>query len=101
MSSMGIAKSAEPEVKPAEKKPFSQTGLGSVPEVGWDILRFFNVGFDEAGRGSTTEQLKDIEHWTYKDDEIDIKRDELLTEKQQSQERKEAINSTLYDTVLY
>ena len=65
---MGIAKSAPTEeAKPAVKKEFTSSAHSNIPTIGWDIMRFFNVDFDAVGRGSTEEQLKDIEHWTYKD----------------------------------
>lgn len=65
---MGIAKSTNiEESKPAEKKPFTQTSISGVPTVAWDIIRFFDINFDDIGRGSNEENLKDIESWTFKD----------------------------------
>lgn len=63
-----LAKSTEPEVtKPFEKKDVSLTGISGTPTVAWDIIRFFDINFDDIKRGSTEEQLKDIESWTFKD----------------------------------
>lgn len=68
---MGIAKSTPTEQPQIfESKPSVSTGISpSIPTVHWDILRFFNVDFNDLNKGSTEEQLKDIEGWTFKDAE--------------------------------
>ena len=67
---MGIAKSTETEIPKVFEPRESATGeISSVPTVAWDILRFFNVDFNDLNRGSTEEHLKEIEGWTFKDSE--------------------------------
>lgn len=69
MSEGRIAKSTESQEPSQEKKVFTTSGISSIPTVHFDILRFFNVDFNELNRGSTKEYLSDIENWTFKDAE--------------------------------
>jgi hypothetical protein len=66
---MAIAKSTEPIEAPRAFQPTSTSGISSVPTVAWDILRFFNVDMNDLNKGSNEEQLKEIEHWTFKNEE--------------------------------
>ena len=65
---MGIAKSTETEApKVFDKKEVSTGSLSGIPTVQWDILRFFDVDMNDLNRGSTQENLKEIEEWAFKD----------------------------------
>ena len=67
---MGIAKSTNEE--PTRVFDSSEVSLGNisgVPTINWDILKFFDTDIKELSKGSTEENLKEIEDWVFKDAE--------------------------------
>ena len=66
---MPIAKSTEPIEKPKIFEPGVSSGISNIPSINWDVMRFFNVDISQLNKGSTEEQLKDIEKWTFENEE--------------------------------
>ena len=67
---MPIAKSTEPIASPKPFEKVAQSSTSStIPTVGWDILRFFNIDMSELNRGNTQENLKEIEKWAFDGEE--------------------------------
>ena len=66
---MAIAKSTAVESTPKVFEPsdVATSGISGIPTVQWDILRFFDIDTHDLGVGTTEENLKDIEKWTFKD----------------------------------
>lgn len=69
---MGIAKSTNTEQQSSsqEKQIFTSAGISSIPTVNLEILRFFDVPYNEVCKGNNEEELKEIEKWAFKEETL-------------------------------